>query len=146
MNDVALAGNARPPTLTERLSAGLAPATQRCSLNGWRKWEAFATDHGATTLPADPEALAAFVEHLAAAFAEIPQVRASGYGSTATGRPCSAGDACSSTAAKYPSKSRYRRSQEFRHRGIGSRAAERSSSVCRRLHGQEAIDTPIPPA
>ena len=27
MNDVALAGNARPPTLTERLSAGLAPAT-----------------------------------------------------------------------------------------------------------------------
>ena len=36
-------------------------------------------------------------------------MRASGYGSTATGRPCSAGAACSSTAAKYPSKSRYRR-------------------------------------
>ncbi len=34
--------------------------------NGWRKWEAFAREHGATTLPADPEALAAFVEHLAA--------------------------------------------------------------------------------
>ena len=40
---------------------------RRSYRNGWRKWEAFATGHGATTLPANPEALAAFVEHLAAA-------------------------------------------------------------------------------
>ena len=58
-------------SLTERLSAALAPATQRCSRNGWRKWEAFALEHGTTTLPADPEALAAFVEHLAGAGARI---------------------------------------------------------------------------
>ena len=41
---------------------------RRSYRNGWRKWEAFATGHGATTLPGEPEALAAFVEHLADAF------------------------------------------------------------------------------
>ena len=75
-----------------RLSAALAPATQRCSRNGWRKWEAFALDHGATTLPADPEALAAFVEHLAAAVARIeatayrPRPRGRGIESPATAK------------------------------------------------------------
>ena len=45
-----------------RLPRGL---DRRSYRNGWRKWEAFATGHGATTLPGEPEALAAFVEHLA---------------------------------------------------------------------------------
>ena len=63
-------------SLTERLSAALTPATQRCSRNGWRKWEAFATGHGAATLPADPEALAAFVEHLAAGAAKPSTINA----------------------------------------------------------------------
>ena len=68
MNDIARAGaGARAPSRIERLTAALAPATRESYRNGWRKWEAFALDHGATTLPADPEALAAFVEHLAGA-------------------------------------------------------------------------------
>ena len=65
MNDLALTGAASPARI-ERLTAALAPATRESYRNGWRKWEAFALDHGATTLPADPEDLAAFVEHLAA--------------------------------------------------------------------------------
>ena len=35
-------------------------STQKCYRNGWRKWEAFALEHGASLFPADPEALAAF--------------------------------------------------------------------------------------
>ena len=53
MNDVALAGTP---------AATLAPATRDSYRNGWKKWEAFAREQGATALPADPEALAAFVE------------------------------------------------------------------------------------
>ena len=66
MNDVVLA-DAGLPSRIERLTAALSTSTQRCYRNGWRKWEAFALDHGATLFPATPEALAAFVEHLAAA-------------------------------------------------------------------------------
>ena len=65
MNDLALTGAGTTPTRIERLTAALAPATRESYARGWRKWEAFAHEHGATTLPADPEALAAFVEHLA---------------------------------------------------------------------------------
>ena len=64
MNDLALTG-AGSPSRIERLTAALAPATRESYANGWRKWEAFAREHDATTLPAAPEALAAFVEHLA---------------------------------------------------------------------------------
>ena len=64
MNDLALAGT---PTRIDRLTAALAPATRESYRNGWRKWEAFAREHGTTPLPASPEALAAFVEHLAGA-------------------------------------------------------------------------------
>ena len=66
MNDVVLA-DAGLPSRIERLTAALSTSTQRCYRNGWRKWEAFALEHGATLFPATPEALAAFVEHLAAA-------------------------------------------------------------------------------
>ena len=69
MNDVVPA-DAVPPSRIERLTAALAPSTRRIYRNGWRKWESFATGHGATLFPADPEALAAFVEHLAAAGAK----------------------------------------------------------------------------
>ena len=77
MNEIALAdAGARSPARIERLTAALSPATQRSYRNGWRKWEAFATGHGATTLPADPEALAAFVEHLAAGAAKPSTINA----------------------------------------------------------------------
>ena len=69
MSDVALV-EAGFPSRIELLTAALAPSTRRIYRNGWRKWEAFALEHGAATLPADPEALAAFVEHLAAAGAK----------------------------------------------------------------------------
>jgi len=64
---------------------------RRSYRNGWRKWEAFATGHGATTLPAEPEALAAFVEHLAAvarieATAYRPRPRGRGMESPATAK------------------------------------------------------------
>ena len=65
MNDIVLA-DAGLPSRIERLTAALSTSTQRCYRNGWRKWKAFALDHGATLFPATPEALAAFVEHLAA--------------------------------------------------------------------------------
>ena len=69
MNDVVPA-DAGFPSRIERLTAALSTSTQRIYRNGWRKWEAFALEHGATLFPADPEALAAFVEHLAAAGAK----------------------------------------------------------------------------
>ena len=69
MNDVVLA-DAGLPSRIERLTAALSSSTRRCYRNGWRKWEAFALEHGATLFPATPEALAAFVEHLAAADAK----------------------------------------------------------------------------
>ena len=76
MNELAPAAGARPPTRIERLTAALAPATRDSYRNGWRKWEAFAREHGAPVLPADPEALAAFVEHLARAGAKPSTFRA----------------------------------------------------------------------
>ena len=78
MNDLARTG-AGAPARIDRLTAALAPATREAYANGWRKWEAFARTIGATTLPADPEALAAFVESLAGATASptaSPDVRA----------------------------------------------------------------------
>ena len=69
MNDVVLA-DAGLPSRIERLTAALSTSTRRCYRNGCRKWEAFALEHGATLFPATPEALAAFVEHLAAASAK----------------------------------------------------------------------------
>ena len=69
MNDVVLAVAGLPSRIA-RLTAALSASTQRCYRNGWRKWEAFALEHGATLFPATPEALAAFVEHLAAAGAK----------------------------------------------------------------------------
>ena len=74
MNDLALTGTT--PTRIERLTAALAPATRESYRNGWRKWEAFAREHDAATLPADPEALAAFVESIAAAGAKPSTIRA----------------------------------------------------------------------
>ena len=74
MNDLAPAG-AGSPARIERLTAALAPATRDSYRNGWRKWEAFAREHGATTLPASPEALAAFVESLAVAGARPSTIR-----------------------------------------------------------------------
>ncbi len=70
MNDIAIPGAGSPPWI-ERLTAALAPATRESYANGSRKWEAFAREHDATPLPADPEALAAFVEHLAGAAAGV---------------------------------------------------------------------------
>ena len=67
---------AGPPTRIERLTAALAPATRESYRNGWRKWEAFARTIDATTLPAEPEALAAFVEHLAGTGAKPSTIRA----------------------------------------------------------------------
>ena len=61
MNDVALAGAGRAPSRIDRITAALAPATRESYRNGWRKWEAFAREHGATTFPATPEALDAFL-------------------------------------------------------------------------------------
>ena len=69
MNDVVPA-DAGFPSRIERLIAALSTATQQIYRNGWRKWKAFALEHGATLFPADPEALAAFVEHLAASGAK----------------------------------------------------------------------------
>ena len=69
MNDVVPA-DAGLPSRIERLTAALSTSTQRIYRNGWRKWKAFALEHGATLFPATPEALAAFVEHLAAAGAK----------------------------------------------------------------------------
>ena len=74
MNDVALAG-AGTPARIDRLTAALAPVTRESYANGWRKWEAFARKHGATTLPASPEALAAFVEALAGTGARPATIR-----------------------------------------------------------------------
>ena len=71
MNDVVLA-DAGLPSRIERLTAALSTSTQRIYRNGWRKWKAFALEHGATLFPATPEALAAFVEHLAAAAGAKP--------------------------------------------------------------------------
>ena len=50
-----------------RHEAALAGATRAAYRNGWRKWQAFADEHGATTYPASPEALAGFAESLAGA-------------------------------------------------------------------------------
>ena len=75
MNDLALTG-AGSPTRIERLTAALAPATRESYRNGWRKWEAFAREHDAATLPADPDALASFVEHLAGTGAKPATIRA----------------------------------------------------------------------
>ena len=69
MNEIAIAG-ARSPSRFARLTAALSSSTQRIYRNGWRKWETFALEHGATLFPATPEALAAFVAHLAAAGAK----------------------------------------------------------------------------
>ena len=69
MNDVVLA-DAGFPSRFARLIAALSTATQRVYRNGWRKWKAFALENRATLFPATPEALAAFVEHLAAAGAK----------------------------------------------------------------------------
>ena len=69
MSDVALA-DAGFPSRIARLTAALSSSTQRIYRNGWRKWKAFALEHGATLFPATPEALAAFVAHLAAAGAK----------------------------------------------------------------------------
>ena len=69
MNDVVPA-DAGFPSRIERLIAALSTSTQRIYRNGWRKWKAFALEHRATLFPADPEALAAFVAHLAAAGAK----------------------------------------------------------------------------
>ena len=74
MNDVALA-DAGLPSRIKRLTAALSTSTQRCYRNGWRKWEAFALEHGATLFPATPEALAAFVTHLAAVGAKPATIR-----------------------------------------------------------------------
>ena len=46
MNDLALAGTGSPARI-DRLTAVLAPATRESHRNGWRKWEAFAHEHGA---------------------------------------------------------------------------------------------------
>ena len=65
-----------PPARIDRLTAALAPATREAYANGWRKWEAFARTIGAATLPASPDALAAFVEALAGAGAKPSTIRA----------------------------------------------------------------------
>ncbi len=49
---------------------------ERATGTAGAKWEAFARTIGAATLPADPEALAAFVEHLAGADAKPATLRA----------------------------------------------------------------------
>ena len=61
MNDLAFAAPGRARSRSGRLTAALAPATRESYRNGWRKWEAFAREHGATTFPATPEALDAFL-------------------------------------------------------------------------------------
>ncbi len=75
MNGLALAG-AGPTARIARLTAALAPASVASYTNGWRKWEAFAREHGAATLPADPAAVAGFVEALAGAGAKPATLRA----------------------------------------------------------------------
>ena len=45
-------------------------------INGWKKWEAFAREHGAEPLPADAADVAAFVEHLAGTGAKPATINA----------------------------------------------------------------------
>ena len=76
MNDLALVAGPISPTRLNRIFAALTPATRESYRNGWKKWDAFAGTIGATPFPADPESLAAFVEHLAGAGAKPSTISA----------------------------------------------------------------------
>ena len=76
MNPLARTGINPATARIDRLTAALAPATRESYRRGWRKWEAFAGTIGAPTLPAEPDDVAAFIEHLAGAGAKPSTINA----------------------------------------------------------------------